>query len=281
MNTHLQDVVDYYNNPESKLGYTFLTWDTKHFGYYPEKRRSITEKSAQTLMMDLLAKKLKLSSANLILDAGCGRGTTSCYLARKYRSSITGIDIVPFEISIAKRRATQLNLLRKVSFYSRDYSDTKFPANHFDKVFTLETLVHSPNVEKTLDEFNRILKPGGRLVLFEYSMSLLDEFSMWEREMIEIIIKGSVMTSLPRLGHDAFTKFIAKAGYRILSDDDITENVEPSLQRFNNYAIIPYQFIKLFHLQKHFINTTAGVEFYKLIKKRLIRYRVFVAEKQV
>ena len=84
MNTHLQDVVDYYNNPESKLGYTFLTQDTKHFGYYPEKRRSITEKSAQTLMMDLLAKKLKLSSANLILDAGCGRGTTSCYLARKY-----------------------------------------------------------------------------------------------------------------------------------------------------------------------------------------------------
>jgi len=269
----------YYESLESRWGYTFLTWDTKHFGYYPSKKRDISEKKAQVLMMDLLAKKLQIKKTDLVLDAGCGRGTTTCYLAKKYHSQVIGIDIVPFELDIARKKAQQQKLEGKTSFYLKDYSATKFPSSHFDKIFTLETLVHSPDLQKTLQEFFRILKPGGKLVLFEYSRAYPNELSAYENKMIAIINQGSVMTSFDRMYHDTFAGEIKKAGFKIISDADITAYMEPSLARFYQYAKFPYKIIKLFHLQRFFINTTAGVEFYKLIKKRLIKYRIFVAEK--
>lgn len=279
MNKTQKKVIDYYKNPESRLGYTFLTWDTKHFGYYPSKKSDITERKAQQLMIDLVAKKLNLRKGDVILDAGCGRGTAACYLAQKYGANITGIDIVDFELRMAKKRARKLGLTNIVKFFLKDYSDTKFPNNYFDKVFTLETLVHSPNLLKTLKEFYRILKPGGRLVLFEYSKSPPSEFNSWEKKMIDVINQGSAMTSFEKMYHDTFVSHIKKADFKIISDEDITVHMLPSLERFYSYAKIPYQFIKFFHLQKYFINATAGVEFYKMTKKRLIRYRVFVAEK--
>ena len=186
MNKKVQRVVNYYKNLESRLGYTFLTWHTKHFGYYPSKIRDISERQAQFLMMDQMAAKLKLTKSDVVLDAGCGRGTTTCYLAKKYGSKFIGIDIVPFEIKIAQNLAKKLNLTKNTNFYLRDYSVTKFPNNYFDKIFTLETLVHSIDIIKTLKELFRILKSNGRLVLFEYSISPNNAFSDWERKMIKV-----------------------------------------------------------------------------------------------
>ena len=278
-NLSRKNVVNYYESLESRLGYTFLTWDTKHFGYYPPKKPNITEKKAQELMIDLLISKLQLSKNNVVLDAGCGRGTTSCYIAKKHGINIIGIDIVPFELKIAREKSEEFNLNNKVRFLRRDYSDTKFPKNYFDKVFTLETLVHSPDLKKTLHEFRRILKPKGRLVLFEYSKSHPEKFNHWEQKMIDLINIGSSMTSFQKIYHDTFAKDISKVGFKIVSDEQITRNMLPSLKRFYKYAILPYLFIKFFKLQKFFINTTAGVEFYRMMKKGLIQYRVIVAEK--
>ena len=279
MNQNQWKIINYYKSLESRLGYTFLTWDTKHFGYYPSKRRDISEKKAQILMMDLVAQKLELKNKDFVLDAGCGRGTTSLYLAQKYGCKIIGIDIVKFELDIGERKKNQLNLIDKVNFYLKDYSDTKFPNNYFDKIFTLETLVHSPNIVKTLKEFYRILKPDGKFVLFEYSISSLDKFDHWERKMLNIINEGSAMISLGKMFHNKFPLFIKQAGFKIISDEDITEHMIPSAYRFNNFAKIPYIIIKLLNLQKYFINTTAGVEFYKMLKKKLGIYRVILANK--
>lgn len=279
MDKNIKKIIDYYNNLESRLGYTFLTWDTKHFGYYPSKQRDIPEKEAQRLMEDLLAKKLQLKKRELVLDAGCGRGTVACYLAEKYGCQIIGIEIVPFELEIAKKRSRKLNLQDRVTFYLRDYSYTKFPNNYFDKVFTMETLVHSLNIHKTLKEFYRILKPGGKLALFEYSRSHPDQFNGWDKKMFDVIIEGSSMTSFEYMYYDTFPKYITSAGFKIISDKDITDYMIPSLERFYHYAKMPYRVIKFFGLQKFFINTTAGVEFYKMIKKGLIKYKVFVAKR--
>ena len=209
MNKAQKKVIDYYKNPESRLGYTYLTWNIKHFGYYPSKKSNISEKEAQQLMTDLLAKRLGLKKGELVLDAGCGRGTVACYLAQKYKLNITGIDIVGFELKMAKERAKKLKL-KNVNFLLKDYSNTRFPSNYFDKIFTLETLVHSPNLRETLKEFYRVLKPGGRLVLFEYSRSSPDEFNKREAKMLQIINDGSSMTSLKTLYHDTMIRELKK-----------------------------------------------------------------------
>ena len=169
--------------------------------------------------------------------------------------------------------------IQKVNFYLRDYSDTQFPDNYFDKVFTLETLVHSPDFKKTLKEFYRVLKHKGRLALFEYNISPLKEFNNYDRKMLNIINTGSAMMSLDKMFHQTFKKDVIKAGFKIVSNVNIIDFIKPSLERFYKYAKIPYLFIKYFNLQKYFVNTTAGVEFYKMGLKGLVEYHVFIAEK--
>ncbi len=279
MDTNNQ-VVKYYQNPESRLGYTIFTWDTKHFGYYPDRKPNITEKTAQRLMMDLVAEKLEMKAGERVLDAGCGRGTTSCFLAEKYGAEITGIDIVPFELEIAKKKAAKLINSGKIRFMRQDYSHTDFANSMFDKIFTLETLVHSENAAKTLREFHRLLKPEGKLALFEYSVSPPDEFLHEERKLFKLICKGSAMNSLPVMEHDHLARLVTISGFRVISDTDITGNMLPSLERFYKYAYLPYQIIKRLGLREKFVNTTAGVEFYKMGKKGLIRYRIIIAGKK-
>lgn len=50
MKTDQQKVIDYYKHPETKLGFNFILWGSKHFGYYPNKQANISEKKAQALL---------------------------------------------------------------------------------------------------------------------------------------------------------------------------------------------------------------------------------------
>lgn len=274
-----QDIINYYKSLESRLGYTYLTWNAKHFGYYPTNNPRIGEKKAQELMQDILAKELHITKDDLILDAGCGRGIVATYLAVKYEAHIIGIDIVAFEIEIAKRHAERIKSKGSVTFELQDYSCTTFPNNHFDAIYTMETLVHSPNLLQTLKELFRILKPGGRLILFEYSRSYPKDFTVWEEKVLGLINKGSVMTSLNIMFHDKWVGYIKEAGFIHIKEKDITEHVIPSFFRFYNYAKYPYKIIKALNIQKYFINTTAGVEFYLMGKKGLVKYKVLSAIK--
>jgi len=272
-------VVDYFNAIGSRLGYDCLLWGSKHFGFYPDKIPDISEKEAQKLMQDLVAKNLDLRAEQLVLDAGCGQGVVSTYLAKKYGPKIYGITIVPFEIKKAKKLAEKIGVSDKTSYQLMDYSKTTFPDNYFDAIYTTESLVHSIDVKKTLKEFFRILKPGGKIALFEYTIAPDNEFNQWENKIFNLVIEGSAMTSLKYFRHDHFTELIENAGFKNVKEQNISENWLPSFYRLHRFSIIPYKTIKLFGLQKFFINTTAGFEFYRMAKKGLVRYCIFTANK--
>lgn len=279
MNKNTKNVVHYYKTLESKLGYALFTWDTKHFGYYPSGKTDIPEKEAQVLMMDQVAKKLKLKKGDFVLDAGCGKGTTTCYFASRYGCKVVGIDIVKFELEKAKNRAKKLNLEDKVSFLMKNYSDTKFPSSYFDKIFTLETLVHSPDIKCTLKELYRILKPGGKIALFEYSRSLDQDFNKKEIQTLDLINRWSAMAGFQNMYHGVLEKLLQKVGFKDIYQEDISYYVAPSLKKFYKFAKIVYPLIKLLKLQGYFINATAAVEFYRIGLKGLIKYRTYIAKK--
>jgi SAM-dependent methyltransferase len=160
-----------------------------------------------------------------------------------------------------------------------DYSATNFPDNYFDAIYTTETLSHSPDIRKTLKEFFRILKPDGKVAFFEYTLAPDEKFSDWERKMLDVVVEGSAMMGLKNFRHDQFTEVIKKAGFENVNEQNITENIRPSFYRLHKLSVWPYKFVKLFGLQKFFINTTAGYEYYKMANKGLFRYCVFTGNK--
>ncbi|MBI4452738.1 methyltransferase domain-containing protein [Candidatus Woesearchaeota archaeon] len=274
---HHQKVISYFK--ESELGYDVVLGGAKHFGYYPDGINNVTEKKAQELMQDLIAEKLKIKINQLILDAGCGQGIVSTYLAKKHHCKIMGITIVPFEINKAAKLAEKLGLSSSISYYLMDYSDTGFESSKFDAIYAMESFVHSPDAKSTLKEFYRILKPSGKLAIFDYTISKDAEFTRQEREIFDVIVERTAMGSIRDMRHKSFVNLLSNAGFKSVKQEDITKNFLPSVRKLNKLAKIPYIFVDLFKLQKHFINVTAAIEVYNLAEKGLFRYNIFTAEK--
>ncbi|MBI3035120.1 methyltransferase domain-containing protein [Candidatus Woesearchaeota archaeon] len=276
LSQHHKKVISYFK--ESEFGYDLVLGGIKHFGFYPDKINSISEKKAQELMHELLAKRLNVKSNQLILDAGCGQGFVSAYLAKKFNCRIIGITIVPFEVHKAKRLAEKLNV-SNVEYRLMDYSNTNFEDNKFDSIYAIESFVHSPDANATLGEFLRILKPDGKLAIFDYTISNDNEFTDYEKKIWGVIVERTAMGSIKSMRHGSFPNLLKKAGFESISHEDISENVLPSIQKLNKLAKIPYIFVNFLKLHEHFINVTAAIEVYKLAQKGMFKYNIFTAKK--
>lgn len=272
MKRQIEEILDYYHSKESRWGYKLVLGGVKHFGYYPEGSSKTSMRKAMQNMMDKVGETLNLPKGSRVLDAGCGEGATADHLVQKYHLKVEGVDLLDFNIEKAQLRASA-NLIFKVS----DYSKLDYPDNYFDGIYTLETFVHSPDYKQTLQEFRRVLKKGGKLVLFEYSMP--DKKNMPKREAwaFETISKGSAMHSFPHFTHGSFPNILIRAGFNNVEVKDITERIVPMLRRFWLMGIIPYQIVKLFGKEKKFVNTTSGVELYRY--RHDFRYNIVTAVK--
>lgn len=277
-----QKVVKYFETWESRLGYDLITFGAKHFGYYPNGQPDISEKKAQELMQDLLIQKLKLKSSDRVLDAGCGQGVVGCYLAQKISCLVEGITIVPFEADRANRLAQKLGLYERVHFQVMDYVNPIFSDPSFDAIYTMESLVHSHNLQKTLGEFYRLLKPDGLLVNFEYSIASDSEFVKYPKEskVLDWVIEKSGMFALREMRHGQLIKILEQTGFINVQEDNITNQMKPSVARLEKLARVPYFFIKLLNLQDHFINaTTATTLFPFILKTDIFHYNITTAQK--
>ena len=108
---------------------------------------------------------LKKNSLNSnILDYGCGIGSSLKKVIEFNPKKITGIDISDISIQKAKKmiKATNSNAILLVD----NCEKTKFGDNTFDIVYGTGIL-HHLNIEISLKEIHRILKPGGKFLFIE------------------------------------------------------------------------------------------------------------------
>jgi ubiquinone/menaquinone biosynthesis C-methylase UbiE len=192
---------------------------------------------------------------------------------------IEGITMVPFEVSRARELAKKHNVSNMVNYSVMDYSNTKFSEKSFDAIYTTESLVHSPDVKKTLREFYRILKKGGRIAMFETSIAEDTKLTEYERYIVEKVIFSVALAGQKQIRNDRFVQVMKRIGFKNIRSENLTENVAPSVQRLVRFFTIPYFFVKLLNLQSQFPNLTGVLEFAKLGVKGLFRYNAFTAKK--
>ncbi len=96
-----------------------------------------------------------------ILDAGCGPGHWTDFLARGVRGPVAGIDLSPAFIESARTRFPGIN------FSVMDMGNTEFGDGAFGGVLAWYSLIHAPvsAYPEVLAEFARLLAPGGRLLM--------------------------------------------------------------------------------------------------------------------
>jgi ubiquinone/menaquinone biosynthesis C-methylase UbiE len=116
---------------------------------------------------EALAKLCQISKESYVLDAGCGVGKTTCYLARKYGCRVMGVDILEKMVEVSRNRANQENVKDRVEFRAADVQNLPFEDNLFDVVITESVTAFPENKQKAVCEYARVTKPGGFVGLNE------------------------------------------------------------------------------------------------------------------
>lgn len=101
-----------------------------------------------------------------ILEVGVGTGISLPDYARKNR--LTGVDISVPMLRKAQERVVRENLANVEVLAVMDAAKLALPDNSFDVVVAQYVITAVPNPEATLDEFARVLKPGGEIILINH-----------------------------------------------------------------------------------------------------------------
>ena len=105
----------------------------------------------------------------LVLDVGCGVGGPARYLASTYGCRVSGIDLTPAFIEVAKMLTTRCKLEDLVDFHVGNALDLPFADESFDMVWTQNVTVNIADKAAFYREAARALRPGGRFTSIDHA----------------------------------------------------------------------------------------------------------------
>ena len=122
--------------------------------------------------LDTSAERMNLRGDEHLLDLCCGTGKSTLACLRQLPSgTIVGVDNSEGMLSEANKKfATEVES-GKMTFILNDAMHLDFPDQTFDAVFMAYGLRNMPDYEKAIQGIHRILKPGGKICIHDYSLA--------------------------------------------------------------------------------------------------------------
>jgi len=117
-----------------------------------------------------------------ILEVGTGKGYFTIELA-KAGYGFTSVDISAEEQKFARLNIEYFDLAKQVNFKIDDAENLSFKNKSFDIVFAINVIHHFTNPLKAIDEFTRVIKPKGKIVLSDFNkegFTMIDKIHMNE-----------------------------------------------------------------------------------------------------
>lgn len=112
---------------------------------------------------------LETAHPKLILDVATGTGDFALQALTINPEKIVGVDISEGMLEVGRKKLSQRGLSHKIELQLADSENLPFPDNNFDAVTVGFGVRNFENLKKGLTEINRVMKPGGLLVILEFS----------------------------------------------------------------------------------------------------------------
>ena len=148
---------------------------------------------------------LRLAPGRRVLDVGCGMGDDVFAIAERVgpSGSVVGADVSEAMIEEARRRTPAG---APVSFQVADARALPFPDGAFDGVRAERLLMHVPEVPRAVAEMARVVRPGGRVSVFDFDWDTMvidgadrDTTRAVVRSFSDHMKNGWIGRQLPRL----------------------------------------------------------------------------------
>lgn len=171
---------------------------------------------------------LGLRAGQQALEVACGSGGVTCAMARQTGAGCVGVDINVHGIEAATRRAEGEASSSRISFQVVDAGQRlPFPEESFDVVFCNDSINHLPDRFAVLQDWHRLVRPGGR-VLFTDPIVVTGQLTNEE-----IRIRSSIGFFLfTPIGHNE--QLLQRAGFAVRTIRDVTEAVASVSRRWHD-----------------------------------------------
>ena len=165
--------------------------------------------------------KMPLKSGMHVLDAGCGIGGSSRALAREHGCRVTGIDLTPEYVDVARDLTARMGLADACQFEVASATDLPFDNENFDAAINFHVAMNIADRDRLYGELARVLRPHATLCLFDVmkgpAAGMLYPVPWAETEA----------TSFLR-SRDETAAFLDAAGFDVVAE----ENLRPFAQEF-------------------------------------------------
>lgn len=249
-----------------------------HFGYYDEKatdhHRSVIRAN------EVLAEMGNIRQGARIVDAGCGLGHSTLWLAEHFNATVTGITIVPRQVATMQKFIVK-NGIKNVAFLEASYFNMPFEDNSIDVVWAIEAVCHAQDKSMFYKEAYRVLKPGGKLLIGE-NLRTSRPMDQEKEALLNEIFNSWAIPDL-----DTFEEHRSHAlgsGFRSFENKDVTANMMVSYRNLEEMCRRWAWLNKLLHaagiistVRRN--NMLGSLKQYKAIKEKVFTYNHLLAQK--
>ncbi len=136
---------------------------------------------------------LKSDAPKQVLDVATGTGDFAIEILSLNPDKVTGVDISEGMLGVGKEKVKKRNLTDKIELLYGDSENLPFKDETFDAVTVAFGVRNFENLEKGLSDIYRVLRPGGKLVVLEFSQPTIFPFKQLYRFYFKAI--------LPKIGN--------------------------------------------------------------------------------
>lgn len=208
------------------------TWgDSFHFGLFDGEA---TREEAIRATEVWLGERARIHAGMRALDVGCGIGGPTMTVAQLTGAHVTGVDIVPRHVRIARERARDAGLSEATAFHLADGMDLPFKDGAFDAVLVSESGCYMPAWDRFVRECRRVLRPGGRFVGVDWAQAA-EVPDARSREAIEEVCRWHAIPALQSA--DTIRSGLERAAMQVEIVEPVQSHVERNHARL--YVVRP------------------------------------------